>query len=89
MNDQFARQAQDMFAAAKEARIPENVKAFAEESVAKTRDAYAKINAATQDNVKAVEEIVLAAGVPRGDQASKIEALPLRLGEVFRLRVFS
>jgi hypothetical protein len=61
MNDQFARQAQDMFAAAKEARIPENVKAFAEESVAKTRDAYAKINAATQDNVKAVEEIVLAA----------------------------
>jgi len=51
MNDQFARQAQDMFAAAKEARIPENVKAFAEESVAKTRDAYAKINAATQDKM--------------------------------------
>ncbi|MEO8420233.1 MAG: phasin family protein [Hyphomicrobium sp.] len=61
MNDQFTRQAQDMFAAAKEARIPENVQAFAEESVAKTRDAYAKINAATQDGVKAVEEIVLAA----------------------------
>jgi hypothetical protein len=60
MND-FARQAQDMLAAAKEARIPENVQAFAEESVAKSRDAYAKINAATQDNVKAVEEIVLAA----------------------------
>ncbi|MEI9898855.1 MAG: phasin family protein [Hyphomicrobium sp.] len=50
-----------MFAAAKDARIPENVQAFAEESVAKTRDAYAKINAATQDHVKAVEEIVLAA----------------------------
>jgi len=61
MNDQFARQAQDMLAAAKEARIPENVKAFAEESVAKTRDAYTKINAATQDSVKAVEEIVLTA----------------------------
>ena len=61
MNDQFTRQAQDIFAAAKEARIPENVKAFAEESVAKTRDAYTKINAATQDSVKAVEEIVLAA----------------------------
>jgi hypothetical protein len=60
MND-FTRQAQDMFAAAKEARIPENVQAFAEDSVAKTRDAYAKINAATQDHVKAVEEIVLAA----------------------------
>ena len=61
MNDQFTRQAQDMFAAAKEARIPENVQAFAEESVAKTRDAYAKMNAATQDGVKAIEEIVLAA----------------------------
>jgi len=60
MND-FTRQAQDIFAAAKEARIPENVQAFAEESVAKSRDAYAKINAATQDSVKAVEEIVLAA----------------------------
>jgi phasin len=61
MNDQFTRQAQDMLAAAKEARIPENVQAFAEESVAKTRDAYTKLNAATQDSVKAVEEIVLAA----------------------------
>ncbi|KWT66323.1 MULTISPECIES: phasin family protein [Hyphomicrobium] len=58
MNDQFARQAQDMLAAAKDARIPENVKVFAEESVAKSRDAYAKLSAATQDNVKAVEEIV-------------------------------
>ncbi len=38
MND-YTRQAQDMFAAAKDARIPENVQAFAEKSVAKTRDA--------------------------------------------------
>lgn len=60
MND-FTRQAQDMFAAANQARIPENVQAFAEESVAKTRDAYAKMNAATQDSVKAYEEIVLTA----------------------------
>jgi len=61
MSDQFTRQAQDMFAAAKEARIPENVQAFAEESVAKTRDAYAKMNAAAHDSVKAAEEIFLAA----------------------------
>jgi phasin len=61
MNDQFTRQAQDFLAAAKEARIPENVQAFAEDSVAKTREAYSKINAATQDHVKAVEEIVSAA----------------------------
>ncbi len=60
MND-FTRQAQDMLAAAKDARIPENVQAFAEESVAKTRDAYSKMSAATQDSVKALEEIMLAA----------------------------
>lgn len=50
-----------MLAAAKDARIPENVQAFAEESVAKTRDAYSKLSAAAHDGVKAMEEIVLAA----------------------------
>jgi hypothetical protein len=61
MNDQFTRQAQDMMAAAKEARIPENVQAFAEDSVAKSREAYTKMSAATQDGVKAMQEIILAA----------------------------
>ena len=61
MADQFTRQAQEMFAAAKDARIPENVQAFAEESVAKTREAYSKINAAAQDSVKAMQEIMVAA----------------------------
>jgi hypothetical protein len=61
MNDQFARQAQEMFAAAKDARIPENVQAFAEDSVAKTREAYSKMNAAAQDSVKAMQEIMVAA----------------------------
>ena len=61
MNDQFARQAQDMLAAAKEARIPENVQAFAEDSVAKTREAYTKMSTAAQDGVKAMQEIMLAA----------------------------
>ena len=61
MNDQFTRQAQEMFAAAKDARIPENVQAFAEDSVAKTREAYSKMNAAAQDSVKAMQEIMVAA----------------------------
>ena len=60
MNEQFTRQAQDMFNAAKDARIPENVQAFAEESVAKTRDAYVKISAVAQDGAKVMEEVVLA-----------------------------
>ncbi len=33
MNDQFTRQAQEIFSAAKDARIPENIQAFAEDSV--------------------------------------------------------
>ncbi|MDX2257796.1 MAG: phasin family protein [Hyphomicrobiaceae bacterium] len=61
MNEQFTRQAQDMFAAAKDARIPENFQAFAEDAVAKSRDAFAKITTVAQDNAKAVEEVFLAA----------------------------
>lgn len=60
MNDQFTRQAQEMFAAAKDARIPENVQAFAEDSVIKTREAYNKMNTAAQDGVKVIEEVMLA-----------------------------
>lgn len=61
MNEHLTRQAQDMFAAAKDARITENVQAFAEESVLKTRDAYSKMSSVTKDNVKAMEEMMLAA----------------------------
>jgi hypothetical protein len=61
MNEQFTRQAQDMFAAAKDARIPDNVKQIAEDTVAKTREAYGKMAAVTKDGVKAMEEVVLTA----------------------------
>jgi phasin len=61
MNEQFTRQAQDMFRAAQDARIPESVQAMAEDSVAKTREAYQKLQDAAKDNAKVVEEVVLAA----------------------------
>ena len=61
MNEQFTRQAQDMFAAAKEARIPENLQAFAEEGVTKSREAFTKMNTVAQDSAKAAEEVLLAA----------------------------
>ena len=61
MTDQFTRQAQEMFAAAKDARIPENVQVMATEGVAKSREAYAKFNAATKDGVKVMEDVMLAA----------------------------
>ena len=60
MNEQFTRQAQDILAAAKDARIPENVQAFAEESVTKTREAYNKLSSVAKDNVKVLEEVMLA-----------------------------
>lgn len=61
MNDQFTRQAQEMFSAAKDARIPETVQAFAEDSVVKTREAYNKMNTVAQDGAKVIEEVMLAA----------------------------
>jgi Uncharacterized conserved protein len=60
MND-FTKQAQEMFAAAKDARIPENMQAFAEETVAKTREAYSKLSSITKDNAKVMEDVMLAA----------------------------
>jgi hypothetical protein len=59
MND-YTRQAQDFLAAAKDARIPENMQAFAEDSVAKTRDAYTKMNAVAKDGVRVLEDVMLA-----------------------------
>lgn len=61
MNEQFTRQAQDMFNAAREAKIPENVQAFAEDGVARTREAYNKMNSAAKDGAKVVEEVMLTA----------------------------
>lgn len=61
MNDQFTRQAQEMFAAAKDAKIPENIQAIAEDGVAKTREAYDKMHAATKDGSKVMEDVMVAA----------------------------
>ncbi|MGE3066728.1 MAG: phasin family protein [Hyphomicrobiaceae bacterium] len=61
MNMPFNFQADEFLKAAREARIPENVQMFAEESVAKSRDAYAKFSAVAKDGAKATEDVVLAA----------------------------
>ena len=60
INEQFTRQAQEMFNVAKDARIPENFQAMAEESVNRSRDFYQKLNATAQENVSALEEFMLA-----------------------------
>lgn len=62
MND-FTRHTQEMFAAAKDARIPEQVQAFAEDSVSKARETYGKLNSVAKDNAKVIEEVMVAAHV--------------------------
>lgn len=57
----FTKQAQDMFSAGKDAKIPENMSAFAEDAVAKSREVYNKVTAATKDQAKVVEDVMLTA----------------------------
>lgn len=60
MND-FTRQTQEFFSAAKEARIPEQVQAIAEDSVTKARETYDKFNTVAKDGAKVLEEVTVAA----------------------------
>jgi phasin len=57
----FARQTQEFFSAAKDARIPEQVQAIAEDSVTKARETYGKITVVAKDGAKALEEVTVAA----------------------------
>lgn len=61
MNEQFTRQTQEFFEAAKDARIPENMQAMAEDAVEKSRTAFEKVQDATKDNAKAVEKMIAVA----------------------------
>ena len=61
MTDQFTRQVREILAATNDARIPENVKALAEDSVAKTREAYSKMSSAARDGVKIFENVMVSA----------------------------
>jgi phasin len=61
MTDQFTRQVQEILSATKDARIPENVKALAEDGVAKTREAYSKMSSAARDGVKIFENVMVSA----------------------------
>ena len=60
MNEQFKRQAEQIMNAAKDARIPENVQAFALDSVTKSRQAFDKLSTAAQDQAKVAEEMLIA-----------------------------
>jgi hypothetical protein len=59
VND-YIKQTEEFFNAARAARVPENVQAFAEESVAKAREAYEKLSVVAKDQAKIAEEMLLA-----------------------------
>ena len=60
INEQFIKQAEKLM---QDARLPENFQTFAQESVAKSREAYAKIAAAAADQAKVVETVAAEAQV--------------------------
>ncbi len=66
MNDAFTRQAEQMFNAAGNVRMPENVQAMMVDGVAKTREAYEKAASAARDQAKVAEELV-----PAGQAGAK------------------
>jgi hypothetical protein len=55
----FTRQAQEMFSAGKDAKVPENFSVFAEDAVSKSREAYHKFTTIAKDNAKVAEEVLL------------------------------
>jgi hypothetical protein len=72
MNEQFKRQAEQFFSAAKDARVPENVQAMMVDGVAKTREVYEKAATVAKDQTKAAEEIMLAGQAGAHTLGSKI-----------------
>jgi hypothetical protein len=60
MNDFMKRQAEEFLNATKSVHLPENMQAFAQESVAKTREAYDKLSGAAKDQAKVAEDVLLA-----------------------------
>ena len=57
MKNDFATQAEDFMRNAGDVRVPEQMQHFAEDSVAKTREAYAKMTVVAQDAQKAMAEV--------------------------------
>ena len=60
MNEHIKRQAEEFMNAAKAAKIPENIQAFAQEGVAKSQEAFETLTAAAKDQAKVAEDFALA-----------------------------
>jgi phasin len=60
INEQFIKQAEKLM---QDARLPENLQVFAQDSVAKSREAFTKLAAAAADQAKVVESVTAEAQV--------------------------
>jgi hypothetical protein len=58
MTIEFTKQAEELLKAAREARIPDNVKAFAEEGVASSRKAFDTLHSATRQQAQQAETVL-------------------------------
>ncbi len=74
MIDKVSKQAQEMFEAAVNLEVPPKIRAMAEESVAKAREANAKWNAASSTGATALEKTVLATQASFKTVAEKVMA---------------
>lgn len=57
---EFTKQAEELLKAAREARIPDNVKAMAEEGVAHTRKAFDQLHSATKEQAAHTDTVISA-----------------------------
>jgi hypothetical protein len=58
MTIEFTKQAEELLKAAREARLPDTVKAFAEEGVAKTRKAFDTFQSVTREHAQHTETVL-------------------------------
>ncbi len=59
MNEQSTRYTREMFSTLEEARIPEAMRAFAEQAVVRMCQSYKNIGAVADDTARALEEVML------------------------------
>ena len=60
MNEYIAQQTQAFMANAANTQVPADVQAFAQDSVARAREAFAKWSAGTQSGIRAIDRVMLA-----------------------------
>ena len=72
MHEEITRQVRDMVAAAAKTEMPAQVRAVGQESVAKAREACAKLNAVAEKGAKALEDVILIAQSSAKTVARKI-----------------